>query len=75
MSLQGRPALQAFLRYDERLGPRRRHPTESLTELQERLGLPPEVRQALSVVEQECYAAVPPPEVTEVAGVLDAAAR
>lgn len=75
VSLHGRPALQAFLRFDDRLGPRRRRPAESLTELQERLGLPVDVREALRVVEQECYAADPPPDATGVAGVLDRAAR
>jgi transglutaminase-like putative cysteine protease len=68
----GRPALQAFLRFDARLGPRRRRPAESLGELRARLAPPAEVGAALEVVEQECYAAEPPP-VDDAAAVLDRA--
>jgi hypothetical protein len=67
----GGPALQAFLRFDGRLGPRRRRPAESLGELQSRLDPAEPVRQALQVVEEECYGAVSPPRVTEVAALLD----
>lgn len=67
----GRPALQAFLRFDERLGARRRRPAESLRELQQRLDPPGPVRQALEAVEQECYGAVPPAQVSRVVEVLD----
>jgi transglutaminase-like putative cysteine protease len=52
------PALAAFLRLDERLGARRRRPGESLRELGRRLD--PGLAGALEVVEQECYAPVPP---------------
>lgn len=69
----GRPALQAFLRYDARLGRRRRRPEESLRELQERLDLPPDVRDALSVVEQECYGPTPPADAPVAAQVLERA--
>ncbi len=68
---EGRPALQAFLRWDARLGERRRRPAESLRELQVRLDLPPELRDAIDVVEQECYAATPPAEAARVTTVLD----
>lgn len=68
---EGRPALQAFLRWDSRLGARRRRPAESLRELQARLDLPPELRAALDVVEQECYAATPPPDAARATTVLD----
>lgn len=68
---EGRPALQAFLRWDARLGDRRRGPAESLRELQDRLDLPPDVRKAIEVVEQECYAATPPPGATDATAVLD----
>jgi transglutaminase-like putative cysteine protease len=67
----GRPALQAFLRFDARLGERRRRPAESLGELQARLAPVPEVRRALQLVDEECYAAVPPAEAAEVAALLD----
>lgn len=50
----GGPALQAFLRFDARLGARRRRPGESLRELSARLD--PGLAPALEVVEQECYA-------------------
>jgi transglutaminase-like putative cysteine protease len=63
------PALAAFLRYDARLGDRRRRPAESLAELAARLG--PEEAAALAVVEAECYAATPPPEAESAAAVLE----
>jgi hypothetical protein len=71
----GRPALEAFLRFDERLGGRRRGPAESLQELRTRLDVPERVRAALEVVEQECYAAAPPPPAAQAtaADVLDPA--
>ncbi len=60
--VRGGPALQAFLRFDARLGARGRRPGESLRELSTRLSthLEPEVARALEVVEQECYAPVSP---------------
>jgi transglutaminase-like putative cysteine protease len=63
------PALAAFLRYDERLGQRRRRPSESLAELAARLDAEP--RSALAVVETECYAATAPPEARRAAELLD----
>ena len=63
------PALAAFLRYDERLGSRGRRPSESLAELAVRLG--PEPAAALAVVEDECYAPVPPPTAEQAAAQLD----
>jgi len=56
----GRPALAAYLRWDATLGAARRRPGESLRQLAARLGAPPRQRAALAVVEQECYAPVPP---------------
>jgi hypothetical protein len=64
------PALAAFLRYDERLGPLRRRPHESLAELARRLADAAPVG-ALAVVESECYGASPPPEAERAAAVLD----
>ncbi len=69
----GGPALAAFQRFDRRLGPDGRRTGETLAELAERLDLPPELREAVQVVEQECYAPMPPPAATAVA-VLDRAA-
>ena len=63
------PALTAFLRYDERLGNRRRRSSESLAELAARLG--PEPAAALAVVEDECYARIPPPDAAQAAALLD----
>ena len=63
------PALSAFLRYDARLGSAGRRPSESLAELSRRLG--PAPAGALAVVEEECYAATPPPQAEEAAQVLD----
>ena len=63
------PALAAFLRYDARLGERRRRPAESLAELAARLG--PEAAAALAVVEAECYAASPPEDAEAAARTLD----
>jgi hypothetical protein len=63
------PALAAFLRYDARLGERRRRPAESLAELAARLG--PEEASAVAVVEVECYAARPPADAAQAAAVLD----
>jgi hypothetical protein len=63
------PALAAFLRYDARLGGRRRRESESLAELAARLG--PEPAAALAVVEQECYAPSPPEGAEEAAALLD----
>lgn len=63
------PALAAFLRYDERLGPRRRRATESLAELAARLDAEP--RSALAVVEAECYGASPPADAERAAQLLD----
>lgn len=71
--VEGRPALQAFLRFDARLGAGRRRPAESLHELRSRLDVPQQVRHALELVEQECYAAVPPPQAAQAAEVLDRA--
>lgn len=65
------PALQAFLRYDERLGTRRRRPAESLGELQQRLDPPEPVRRALVLVDEELYAAVPPVAAEDAAGLLE----
>jgi hypothetical protein len=67
------PALAAFFRLDERLGPARRREQESLRELARRLD--PELRQALAVVERECYAPGPPEptEVRAAVAVLDRA--
>lgn len=67
----GRPALQAFLRFDARLGARGRRPAESLGELQARLEAPEPVRRALQVVDEECYAAVPPAEAQRAAELLE----
>ena len=61
------PVLTAFLRLDARLGPRGRRPSESLSEMRDRLGLPPE---AVAAVEQECYGAVPP-QAAQAVEVLD----
>jgi transglutaminase-like putative cysteine protease len=47
------PALSAFLRFDQRLGPTRRRQHESLRDLAFRLD--PALTPALAVVEQECY--------------------
>ena len=69
----GGPALAAFQRFDRRLGAHGRRTGETLTELAARLRLPAELRDAVQVVEQECYAPVPPPAGTAVA-VLDRAA-
>ena len=63
------PALAAFLRYDERLGERRRRPAESLGELAARLD--PEPCSALAVVEAECYGASPPADAHRAAELLD----
>ncbi|MBK5307193.1 MAG: hypothetical protein JJD92_10940 [Frankiaceae bacterium] len=63
------PALAAFLRYDGRLGERRRRPAESLSELAARLG--PEPASALAVVEAECYAPTPPADAERAAAHLD----
>jgi transglutaminase-like putative cysteine protease len=63
------PALAAFLRYDERLGERRRRPHESLAELGRRLEDAP--RSALAVVEAECYGPSPPPGAAQAAELLD----
>ncbi|MDP3711971.1 MAG: transglutaminase domain-containing protein [Mycobacteriales bacterium] len=71
--VRGRPALAAFLRYDARLAGRARRPAESLGELRSRLDAPPEVVAALTVVEQECYAATAPARAPEAAEVLDRA--
>jgi transglutaminase-like putative cysteine protease len=70
-SARGRPgpALAAFLRYDARLGERRRRPAESLAELAARLG--PGPAGALAVVEAECYAPSPPADAVRAAAVLD----
>jgi protein-glutamine gamma-glutamyltransferase len=68
------PALAAFLRFDARLGPHRRQPAESLGDLRARLPLAPATDEALGVVEDECYAAVPPPGAPAAAEVLDGAA-
>ena len=69
----GGPALAAFQRFDRRLGVHGRRPGETLSELAARLRLPADLRDAVRVVEQECYAPVPPPAGTAVA-VLDRAA-
>ncbi len=71
--LGGRPALAAFVRFDARLGGRRRRPAESLGELRSRLDLTPEVVAAIAVVEEECYPAVGPGEAaaSTAAAVLD----
>lgn len=66
----GGPALQAFLRWDTALGEQRRRPAESLAELRARLDLPPDLHDAIEVVEQECYAADPPARAGEAAEVL-----
>ena len=66
--VRGGPALQAFLRYDDRRGSARRRPAESLRELAGRVA--PEVAAALHVVEQECYAPVQP-DVRTAVDVLD----
>ncbi len=58
----GRPALASFLRWDATLGPAARRSGESLPEMRRRLALPATQAQALSVVEQECYALDPPDE-------------
>jgi hypothetical protein len=63
------PALAAFLRYDERLGDRGRRPNESLAELGRRLDEAP--REALAVVEAECYGAAPPAQAPWAADLLD----
>jgi len=67
----GRPALQAFLRFDARLGSRRRRPAESLAELRHRLDPPVELAHAIELVEQECYAPYAPEQAREAAAVLD----
>ena len=69
---EGRPALEAFLRWDAGLGPARRRKTESLTELRRRLDLAPSEAAALRVVERECFGADPPPaaETAVAVGVL-----
>ena len=67
--LRAGPALAAFLRFDERLGERRRRPSESLAELAARLD--PEPAAALRVVEDECYAPMPPREAARAAELLD----
>ena len=69
----GGPALQAFLRFDARLGSRRRRPAESLGELRDRLDLPEQVGRALDVVDEELYGPAPPARAGEVAQVLDRA--
>ncbi|MDP9101351.1 MAG: hypothetical protein M3N21_04300, partial [Actinomycetota bacterium] len=69
--VSGRPALAAFLRLDARLGPRGRAGGETIAELGRRLGLVGEAAAAFDVVERECYAAAPPGEGVEAAGVLD----
>lgn len=73
VQVAGRPALQAFLRFDARLGPRRRRSAESLGELQARLHPSEPVRRALQVVDEECYAAVPPAEARRAAETLERA--
>lgn len=65
--------MQAFLRFDARLGPRRRRSSETLGELQVRLDPPETVRRALQVVDEELYGAQPPHDAAEVAAVLDRA--
>lgn len=69
----GGPALQAFLRFDTRLGERRRRPAESVLELRARLDPPAEVRDALAAVDQELYGATPPAGLDEAVAVLDRA--
>lgn len=73
MVTTGRPALAAFLRFDDRLGAARRRPAESLAEMAGRLG--PVPAPALSVVAEECYAAVPPADADSAADQLDALAH
>ena len=68
LPIAGGPGLQAFLRFDSRRGALRRKPAESLSELAARVD--PEVALALRVVEQECYASVPP-DAREAVDVLD----
>jgi transglutaminase-like putative cysteine protease len=63
------PALAAFLRYDAQLGPRRRRPAETLSDLAARLEDAPV--DALRVVEVECYAAEPPGDAAAAAEALD----
>ncbi|MCU1587573.1 MAG: transglutaminase domain protein, partial [Frankiales bacterium] len=72
-ALPAGPALQAFLRLDARLGEERRREAESLRELAHRLD--PGLRDALNVVERECYAPVQPRpgEVSAAVAVLDRA--
>lgn len=69
VATQPGPALAAFLRYDDRLGERRRKPHESLNELARRLDAAP--RGALAVVEAECYGATPPTDAARAAELLD----
>jgi transglutaminase-like putative cysteine protease len=72
-ALPAGPALQAFLRLDERLGDRRRRQAESLRELAARLD--PGLAGALNVVERECYSPTGPDagEVRAAVAVLDRA--
>lgn len=56
----GRPALDAFEHWDDRLGPQGRRPAESLAGMRRRLDLAPSLAEAIEVVEQECYAAGSP---------------
>lgn len=70
----GRPALAAFLTWDAALGARRRRRDESLRELTRRLGLDDAAREAVAVVERECYAPTEP-GVDEVGPALEALRR
>jgi len=70
----GRPALAAFLAWDSALGARRRRRDESLRDLARRLHLDDPAREAVAVVERECYAPEPPAP-AEVAGAVGALQR
>lgn len=65
-TVMGSPLLQAFSKWDGRLGERRRRRGESIAEMRVRVTPTEAEGAALAVVEQHCYAEkAPPPEAAE----------